>query len=247
MHVTEHSHCARTHDRYGGISKSAAGLKVNEHYLRKDLPCQSLRCQRCVHIDKKRAGGGGAGLLSASATHYFVPCCDVLLDFLDIVKAAGTGGQPALDFLLLETVLQQARKRLPQPHGCACRSPTRYRMLPIHRDVRARSISSRCRRGRRARASSGMLSRWAALTHPALEARRPRVHRRAPTHARVRAMWPAYLRRHCHAQELMQSVERRCAFFCNDHSVHTYVKPEGDPLKAHRLRHAAVKATAGES
>ena len=97
-----HTFCARIHDRYGLLSKTAAALKVTEHYVRSDVPCQSLRCRDCAH--------GGGARLSARAAAYFVPCADVLVDFLDVLKAAvaagaATRGPP--DFLVLESVLKQ--------------------------------------------------------------------------------------------------------------------------------------------
>lgn len=94
------------------LARNAGGLKVNEHYLRNDIPCNSQRCVRCKNNTERVQ-------LSPIVSHYFVPCVDVLSYFLDVLQSCATSSDdsvktPPRDFLILQTVLQQLKQNSTQ-------------------------------------------------------------------------------------------------------------------------------------
>ncbi|KAF8763581.1 DIS3-like exonuclease 1 like protein [Argiope bruennichi] len=126
--------------------KGKTGTIVREHYLRDDIPCYSPLCKNCPsnNIGSKNIQ------LAENATHYAIPCYDIVQNYLELLEFQELKGLIILQTIASKTV---------QSSGVR----TFNRLLNICKDIRRGSIiflNENCQKSYVPRKISESLEEW---------------------------------------------------------------------------------------
>ncbi|CAL1262791.1 unnamed protein product [Larinioides sclopetarius] len=126
--------------------KGKTGAIVREHYLRDDIPCYSPLCQNCgsKNISSKNIQ------LAEDATHYAIPCYDIVQNYLELLEFQELKGL---------IILQSIASKVIQSSG----HRTFNRLLNICKDIRRGSIiflNENCQKSFVPRRISESLDEW---------------------------------------------------------------------------------------
>ncbi|GBM24444.1 DIS3-like exonuclease 1 [Araneus ventricosus] len=126
--------------------KGKTGAIVREHYLRDDIPCYSPLCRNC---SSKNIGSKNIQL-AEDATHYAIPCYDIVQNYLELLEFQELKGL---------IILQSIASKVIQSSG----HRTFNRLLNICKDIRRGSIiflNENCQKSYVPRKISESLEEW---------------------------------------------------------------------------------------